>query len=330
MKATFSVNNQQEFYQEIQQHLGRENYDNGFERCILIHPRIGKGRICRFQFSSGLELQIQEYLTEEPIALEGKIDYTNLGICWVISGHSNYSVENNDFCLKPQQQHISYFGDVRCRFDLAPNKKVVFVGLSLEKYFRQPNFVTQQRYLPIRLNKLLNSNLRDIFWQTGRTTPEMNLVLQQIINCPYQGVTKQLYLESKSLELIALELAYLEQNKNNTKLKYQPKKDEVERLYQARKIIQNNLDNPPSLNSLAKQIGLNEYKLKQGFRAVFDNTVFGYLHDYRMERSHLLLTSGAMNVTEVAQTVGYTNLSHFAVAFRKKYGVNPSVIKKIN
>ncbi|MEL6439903.1 MAG: helix-turn-helix domain-containing protein [Cyanobacteria bacterium J06621_8] len=49
-----------------------------------------------------------------------------------------------------------------------------------------------------------------------------------------------------------------------------------------------------------------------------------------MERSHLLLSSGEMNVTEVAQTVGYTNLSHFAAAFRKKYGINPSIIKKNN
>ena len=156
----------------------------------------------------------------------------------------------------------------------------------------------------------------------------MNLILSQIINCPDRGIIKQIYLESKSLELLALKLADLEQNK--TTVKYQPKKYEVERLYYAREIIKNNLDNLPSLNSLAKQIGLNEYKLKQGFKAIFNDTVFGYLHDYRMKRSHLLLTSGTMNVTEVAQTFGYTNLSHFVAAFLKKYGIIPSVFKKLN
>ena len=46
-----------------------------------------------------------------------------------------------------------------------------------------------------------------------------------------------------------------------------------------------------------------------------------------MERSRLLLESGAMNVTEVAKRVGYSNMSHFAAAFRKKFGINPSVFK---
>ena len=330
MKVFFSVNNQQEFYQELQQYIGKSYYNDGFEYSIKIHPRIGKGKICRFQFPSGLELQIQEYLAQEPVILAAQINYANLGICWVVNGYSNFSLENNEFYLQPQQHIISYCSDVQGCFELTPNKRVIFVGLSLENYFCQPNSITQQKYLPSRIKKLFNNRINDIFWQSDRTTSEMNLVLQQIINCPYQSVTKQIYLESKSLELLALELAHLEQNKNKTTLKYQPKKDEIERLYHAREIIQNNLDNPPSLYSLAKQIGLNEYKLKQGFKAVFDNTVFGYLHDYRMERSHLLLRSGTMNVTEVAQIVGYTNLSHFAAAFRKKYGVNPSILKKLN
>lgn len=47
-----------------------------------------------------------------------------------------------------------------------------------------------------------------------------------------------------------------------------------------------------------------------------------------MTRLRFLLESGIMNVTEVAQAVGYSNLSHFAAAFRKKLGVNPSIITK--
>lgn len=329
MKTFFSINNQQEFYNELQRTLGQNKYDDGFELHINIHPQIGQGKIRRFLFTSGLELQIQEYLTQEPIILAAQINYPNLGIYWVLNGHSSYSLENREFHLKPQRHIISYCNNVRGSFKLMPNKKLVSVGLSLEKYCAQPNALTEQNQLPNCLKKLLINQSNNIFWKSDRTTSEMNFILQQIIYCPYRGITKQIYLESKSLELIALKLASLDQNKDKATSKYQPNKDEIERLYHARKIIQNNLDNPPSLNSLARQIGLNEYKLKQGFRTVFDNTVFGYLHNYRMERSHLLLSSGTMNVTEVARTVGYTNLSHFAAAFRKKYGVNPSVFRKL-
>ena len=153
------------------------------------------------------------------------------------------------------------------------------------------------------------------------------LALHQILNCPYQGLTKQLYLESKAIELLALNLAIISSDRATPIQTYQPKQDEIERLHYAKEILIAKMDDPPTLNSLARQVGLNEYKLKQGFRYLFDNTVFGYLHNYRMERSHLLLKSGKMRVTDVAQAVGYSNLSHFAAAFRKKFGVNPSVFK---
>ncbi|MGD1917580.1 MAG: helix-turn-helix transcriptional regulator [Pleurocapsa sp.] len=330
MKVSFSIDNQQEFYDELQQQIGAEHYVDRFERSINIHPKIGEGRISHFQFSSGLELQIQELSTNKSVVLEAQINYANLGIFWIVSGSSHYNLEDHDFFLEPQQHVISYASNMRGCLQLTSEQKVVFVGLSLETYFRRSNLITHKKLLPERLKKLLKNHSHEIFWQSDRTTSEMNVVLQQIINCPYQGITKQIYLESKSLELLALELGDLERNGNKNTSQYQPQKDEIERLYHAREIIKKNLDSPPSLDSLAKQIGLNDYKLKQGFKAVFGNTVFGYLHDYRMERSHLLLRSGTMNVTQVAQTVGYTNLSHFAAAFRKKYGVNPSVIKKLN
>ncbi|MDF5721948.1 MAG: AraC family transcriptional regulator, partial [Rhizonema sp. PD37] len=91
----------------------------------------------------------------------------------------------------------------------------------------------------------------------------------------------------------------------------------------AREILLKNLDNPPSLIQLARQVGLNDRKLKLGFRYCFGTTVFGYLHDYRMELAHKLLIEKNMNVTQVARKVGYASLSSFHHAFRKKFAVNP-------
>ncbi|MEH2463941.1 helix-turn-helix transcriptional regulator [Nostoc sp.] len=60
----------------------------------------------------------------------------------------------------------------------------------------------------------------------------------------------------------------------------------------------------------------------------FGTTVFGYLHDYRMEQARQLLLSGQMKIEQVAQIVGYVNRSRFANAFRKKYGINPKAYQK--
>lgn len=102
---------------------------------------------------------------------------------------------------------------------------------------------------------------------------------------------------------------------------------EIDRLHQAKEILLQDIENPPSLLELAHKVGLNDYKLKSGFRQVFGTTVFGYLHQQRMQQAHHLLQVNELNVTEVANLVGYTSLSAFSTAFKKFYGISPSHLR---
>jgi AraC family transcriptional regulator, transcriptional activator of the genes for pyochelin and ferripyochelin receptors len=153
-------------------------------------------------------------------------------------------------------------------------------------------------------------------------TVAMQAVLQQILNCPYTGMTQQIYLESKVWELIALHLDQaLKPEQDMAQVYLKP--DDVERLHYARDILKQQLSAPPSLKELARQVGLNEFTLKQGFRHLFGTTAFGCLNHYRLDHAKALLEDGNLNVTEVAHRVGFANRGHFAAAFRKKFGVNP-------
>ncbi|MBW4591973.1 MAG: AraC family transcriptional regulator [Brasilonema angustatum HA4187-MV1] len=150
-------------------------------------------------------------------------------------------------------------------------------------------------------------------------TPAKQVALQQILHCPYQGLTRKMYLESKVLELVSLKLADQIIAPTEKLLRLQ----EIDSIHHAKEVLLRNISNPPSLIDLAKQVGINECTLKRGFRQIFGTTVFGYLHDYRMEQARQLLLSGQMKIEQVAQIVGYANRSRFASAFKKKYGVNP-------
>ncbi|MHC5828351.1 MAG: helix-turn-helix transcriptional regulator, partial [Nostoc sp.] len=123
----------------------------------------------------------------------------------------------------------------------------------------------------------------------------MQVAVQQILQCPYQGVTKRMYLESKVWELVALIIQQEIQIHQGSLEIYALRASEVDRVYHAKEILLKHHDNPPSLIQLARQAGLNDRKLKQGFRQVFGTTVFGYLHQYRMELAHKLLIQGNMN-----------------------------------
>ena len=74
---------------------------------------------------------------------------------------------------------------------------------------------------------------------------------------------------------------------------------------------------------LAHEVGLNDYKLKQGFRHLFGKTVFGYLRDYRMEQAQHLLQQSNLTITQVAAQVGYRNPEAFSTAFRRTFAISP-------
>jgi len=52
-------------------------------------------------------------------------------------------------------------------------------------------------------------------------------------------------------------------------------------------------------------------------------TPLGYLKQQRMQQARHLLQQGKLTVAEVARTVGYGHLGHFAVAFKREFGVTP-------
>ena len=56
------------------------------------------------------------------------------------------------------------------------------------------------------MNQLLEGKDEIFYFNSGKTTPKMQVCLHQILNCPYQGATRQIYLEAKALELIAMRL----------------------------------------------------------------------------------------------------------------------------
>ncbi|NEP19179.1 MAG: helix-turn-helix transcriptional regulator [Leptolyngbya sp. SIO4C1] len=178
------------------------------------------------------------------------------------------------------------------------------------------------------LKQLIQQPDQQNYVRLGNTSPMMQAIMQQILHCPYWGMTKRMYLESKLLELMALLLDQEKEVQQGELINTSLNPDDIDRLHHARNLLLQQIKQPPSLKELARQAGLNEYTLKRGFRQVFGRTVFGYLHDHRMEQARQLLETGIYKVEDVAQTVGYRNLSAFSRAFHKHFGVLARDCKK--
>ena len=64
-------------------------------------------------------------------------------------------------------------------------------------------------------------------------------------------------------------------------------------------------------------------KLKEGFKQLYGDTVYGYHLEHKMEEARRMLASKQFNVNEVGLKVGYSTSSHFIAAFKKKFGTTP-------
>jgi len=148
-------------------------------------------------------------------------------------------------------------------------------------------------------------------------------LLDELVHCGARGASRQVHLEAKGLELLAAWLDHLEDARAALRLSAQ----DCERLERARRILLARMTTPPGLPELARLAGLNEAKLKAGFRAQFGDTVYGYLRQQRLEEAHRLLRQGRYNVSEVSVRVGYANPSKFAAAFKAHFGVSPSHVR---
>lgn len=158
----------------------------------------------------------------------------------------------------------------------------------------------------------------------------INLAIQScinaIVNCKFVGPLKKMFLLSKAIEILVLQAESYDQLLSPTKI-YSKTDYDKERLVYARDYLMQHIEVPPSLSQLARAAGINEYKLKRGFKEMFGITVFGYLAESRLELARIDLLEARKSVTEIAFELGYSSVQHFSTAFKKKFGVAPSLLR---
>jgi AraC-like DNA-binding protein len=150
--------------------------------------------------------------------------------------------------------------------------------------------------------------------------------IDAVLHCPYADSLMRMYLRSKAIEMLVLQAESF--NKAPGKKASVLKTDyDRERILFARDYLLGRLDCPPSLAELSGAAGINEFKLKKGFKETFGVTAFQYLADVRLSLAKDDILAGRRSATDIAFALGYSSLAHFSSAFKKKFGVSPNRAK---
>jgi AraC-like DNA-binding protein len=106
------------------------------------------------------------------------------------------------------------------------------------------------------------------------------------------------------------------------------KKQDIRYIRQAKTILTENFDKHITIPQLAKRTGINEAKLKEGFRELYGHSIHVYLQQLRLEKAKHLLMTTEMAITDITYHIGYSHVTHFSTLFKKILGITPTEWRK--
>jgi len=266
---------------------------------------------------SVLTYQNENNITE---IIEREIDSSFIQFHFCLKGSSKFIFNEGRYALDILEENSLLLynpqRDLPIHLELNPNSWLVSVLVSIKKFHSL--FSQEADYITF----LSDDNKDKKYYKDGKISPSMAIVLTQLIHYNLNSSIKNLYFKGKAYELLSL---YFNRNEDADieQCPFLVDETNVIKIRKAKDIIISRMAEPPSLQELSEEIGLNLKKLKEGFKQIYGDSVYSFLFDYKMEVARKLLESGQHNVNEVGLKVGYSTSSHFIAAFKKKYGTTP-------
>lgn len=187
----------------------------------------------------------------------------------------------------------------------------------------------------------INSNLHESFWEKIalgnrvsmveedlQVTTEMKHVIDDIKKTTTKKELKLMYLNAKLLELLIYQFEQFSLCESDHEAYL--KDEDITKLEEVITILKAQFVTPPTHRQLSKQVLLNEFKLRSGFKKYYGTTIHNYITRLRMEEAKRLILSEHKNMYEIGSSVGFKHQASFTHAFKKYYGILPSEIKGKN
>ncbi|MFL5764466.1 MAG: helix-turn-helix transcriptional regulator [Bacteroidia bacterium] len=257
----------------------------------------------------GEDLSVFSLTLEDQSEVRGEIPPGSVFFCFQLNGRSTLRIgKKQSLEMNSYQYFASRDPGNSLRLIAGSRANVVFVVVSHWSF-----------------QKMLGSDAQAIRFsdELQSMSVPMNAGLQEISRCEWPELSKRIFVKAKFLGL----LSHIIFEEGNRKRQYIRSDYDMERILFARDYLLQRIAMPPTIPELARISGINEFKLKMGFREVFNNSVYGFLSDTRLEMAKKEM-QGTRSLTEIAFELGYSSNQHFSIAFKKKYGVSPNKLRR--
>lgn len=189
---------------------------------------------------------------------------------------------------------------------------------ALERYFGD-----YAQSLPEGLAERLCGDGGSLFALRLNLIPRLAHLVHELATLNASGSKRLVQAEALVMLILCEVMGMLEEAPHDDVAECRMTDTDVRCLRHARAILQERYAAPPTIESLAREVGLGTTKLKNGFKGLFGTTISQFANDIRMDRARELLCKPDMPISQVAEILGYEYQNSFTAAFRRHFGVLP-------
>lgn len=150
----------------------------------------------------------------------------------------------------------------------------------------------------------------------------------QFFHSSSNAALRRLYLKAKTYEVLYTFLEDCAADAVNPAAPLGLKRRDIDRLHEARAVLQSDPAAEIRLAQLARRVGLNRNKLSRGFHLLFGTTILEFSRTCRLTAACELLRETDLDVQEVGRRCGYRHASSFSAAFKARFRMSPATARR--
>lgn len=302
-------------FSSFAEQLGAEIKNNSFK----LPDDIGSGYGNQYEIERGLVLTIFDFnFIDDYVAIR---EPNSLGdfypiITWYSEGEISQEINGESKVISKYNQNGIFFPSPKTtsKYTIPKKTRIYVITIAFSKEWLTNNYtIKSENYF----NKLMNSDKMFFLFEEISIIAEIHL--KEILNSE----------PNRILKIKAAVLLYIDEFLNQIEKRHTSSplvnlnQNDVKQIFEIRKRLIEEYNNPPNIKVLAAEYYMSESKLTKLFKHVFGMPIYQFIMRVKINEAKQLLETKQYTISEVGYKIGYSNLSHFANAFRKQYGITP-------
>ncbi|WP_104381551.1 AraC family transcriptional regulator [Sphingobacterium sp. HMA12] len=238
------------------------------------------------------------------------------------------SINNKSNNYLPQHNYI-YFTPSESDVEIFFKKNIAYRNFDIyveSDYFHQ--FIAETQLVDSFIDEVDKNNFVRLVEEGIPVSPQMLHILQEMKSCNKTGILRQYFMKGKIMTLLQLLFEWIDHEKKQSNMGSSYREADANIFYAIQDFIVQNTREFYTIEQLAIKFGINQYKLKKGFKEISGMGLFQFATKVHIQEAISLLKTTDLSIKEIAFRTGYSSPSSFSVAFKKLCGIAPNQLRK--